>query len=126
MLTLTVGKPEWQKAVAAIALTTEAKARLIVESVGKETVAYLKSRTEQDRGWVNRSGELARSYRYSVAEVLGGAALTLYADADHAIYLEARDGLFVLNGITDRGGPIEQALREVCAAIAPEFTVVRS
>jgi hypothetical protein len=124
MFTLTASQPDWQKAVQEIALTTEAKARFILESVGPDVVAQLEALTEQKRGWISRSGELAGSYAFEVKPFRGGAMLILRVDADHAIYLEARDGFFVLNGVMDRGGPVETALREVCARIAPEFTVL--
>lgn len=117
--------PDWRKAVAELGASTEMKAQLILESVGAEVVAYLKSRTEQERHWIVRFGELEQSYGYEVKPFRGGAMLILRAEAEHAIYLEARDGFFVLHGVTDGGGPVEQAIRDVISVIAPELTFVR-
>jgi hypothetical protein len=104
----------------------EEKIRLVMEAVGTETVAYLKGLTQEQRGWATITGELAAGYAFEVTQVDGGARLTLRNDVDYAIYLEAKHGFFVLSGVLDPGGPVEQALVEVCARIAPEFQVVRS
>lgn len=140
MLTLSVRKPDWQKAIQGLAVETEQKIRLVMEAVAVETIAYLKSHTAERRPparrggplrpahpghWADVTGQLVNSYAWEVNPIDGGTRLVLRNDAEYAVYLEARDGFFVLSGVTDPGGPVEEALVEVCAKIAPEFRVVR-
>ena len=141
MLTLSVRKPDVQKALQELVATTEQKIKLVMEAVAVETIAYLKS-FQADRkpphktvppppgpyhpgGWRDITSQLVNSYGWEINPIDGGVRLVLKNDAEYAVYLEHRDGFFVLSGVTDPGGPVEQALIEVCAQIAPEFQVVR-
>jgi hypothetical protein len=125
MFTLSVRQPDWQKAVQEIALSEDDMIRLVLEQVGKETVAYLKGLTKEERGWASITGHLAASYQAPVVtKIKDGWRLTLANTAYYAVFLEARDGMFVLSGVTDPGGPVEKALIDVCQKIAPDWTVV--
>lgn len=112
----------------------------LLEAIGIKTVAYLRSFTGQTRppirggnaprpahpgGWADVSGQLAASYGYIVARtsLTGGWRLVLMNGAEYAAALEARDAFYVLSGVTDRGGPVETALREAVQEVAPDWVV---
>jgi len=114
------------------------KVRQLLNAVGLKTVAYLRSQTSERRPpvraggnerpahpghWADISGQLAASYDKDVQETPGGYRLVMTNSAEYAAALEARDGFFVLSGVTDPGGPLEVALRQAVATIAPEWTV---
>jgi hypothetical protein len=69
--------------------------------------------------WADVTGQLALSYSYEVRRTFGGIELVLKNNAEYAMALEAHDGYFVLTGVTEPGGPAEQALRRAVAEIAP-------
>ena len=138
MLQSSVRQPDWQKAIQALAVEAEEKVRLVIEAVAIETIAYLKSHTEELRPpargglsarfahpghWADVTGILANSYGWEISRIPGGWRLTLVNTAEYAIHLEARDGFFVLSGVADPGGPVEEALGEVVGQIAPEMRV---
>lgn len=125
-----VAKPiNWDTAIRGQAQAAQDKVVLILEKVGEVMVTYLEGLTEEQRGWVSRHGtamgSLAGSYGSEVTPIPGGARLGIKNDAEHAAYVEAIDGMMVVHGIMDPGGPVEQKLVEVCAEFAPEWTVVR-
>jgi hypothetical protein len=126
MFALKVRQPDWQKAMRGLDKATEDQALRVMEGVGSALLAWFQGLTEEERGWATITGELARGYAFEVTKILDGARLTLRNDVEHAVYLEARDGFFILTGVADPGGPLEEKLVEVCAKIAPEFRVVRS
>jgi hypothetical protein len=138
MLQLSARKPDWQKAIADLRIDVEAKAGLVIQAVAVDTIAYLKSHTEERRPpvrmggpdrmahpghWADVMGILANSYGWEVVKIPGGWRLVLSNTAAHAIYLEQRDGFFVLAGVAEPGGPVEGALVEVVGRIAPEMRV---
>jgi hypothetical protein len=135
-LSHTVGLAE---SVAALEEDALRKLELILEAVGASTIAYLRSLTSEMRPpargkdeyrrahpghWADVTGQLANSYSYEV-ERRGDdeVVLILRNDAEHAIYLEAREGFFVLSGVADPGGPVEQAIRRVVPIVAPGWEV---
>ena len=136
MLQLSVRQPDWQKAIKELALAQDEKIRLTLEAVGVEVVAWLKSHQLERKppgrprpgpfhpgGWRDITNILVSSYQPpSVTKVNGGWRLTFANTAEYAIYLELRDGFFVLSGIMDQGGIVQQTLTEVIANIAPEWT----
>ncbi len=114
------------------------KIRQLMEYIGTETVAYLRSYTalmappirpgdpERRRHpgyWSDRSGALAGAYDHEVSQSARGWTLTLTNSMEYAATLEARDGYYVLSGVADPGGPVEQAMRRAVAIIAPDWTV---
>lgn len=119
-----LGDPDWKAAVKALQVPLAAKLALVAHEVGREVVARLKSLSAETRGWQKRTGALEESYGYEVAEIENGAVLTLKVDAPHAIPLEARDGLFVLNGVADPGGPLDKAIVAAVREIVPDWQVV--
>ncbi|HYC31116.1 MAG TPA: hypothetical protein VEB59_02450 [Gemmatimonadales bacterium] len=140
MLELSAGKTSYlDQVVANIALDTMAKLELVLQQVGQETIDYLRSLTDEMRPparagepqrqahpghWADVTSQLANSYRWEVQRTGDSLRLRLANDAEHAVYLEQRDGFFVLSGVTEPGGPVETALRAVVARLAPEMTVV--
>lgn len=126
LLTFKVRQPDWQKVIqGAVAPLVDDRIRIVFEAVGAEMFAWLKSLSKEERGWASITGHLADSYQPpKVEKIKDGWRLTLANTAYYSVFLEARDGMMVLSGVTDPGGPFEQKLREVCAEIAPEFIIV--
>ena len=139
MLSLSIRRPDWQRQIEALAADAATKSKLVLETVGIEVTDYLKSLTPNLRppvrksegwrqahpgGWADVTGVLAASYSWEVVPVDGGWRLVLKNTADYAIYLEQRDGFFVLGGVADPGGIVEQALLEIAPRIAPGMRVV--
>lgn len=98
----------------------DAAPRTILDQVGRETVAWLKDTVAGGiGGWQNRTGELRDSYGYRIE----GGRLVVFNDAGHAIHVEQMEGLFVLTGIDEPGGPMEQALKRAVQQHLPGFKV---
>jgi hypothetical protein len=123
------------EALKALEMTQQEKARLLLQQVGVETIAYLRSLTSEMRPparaggrtrpahpghWADVTGQLANSYEWEVEEIDGGAALILRNHAEYAAYLEAKHGYFVLSGVADPGGPVELAIRRAADAMGWE------
>lgn len=140
MFTSTFSNPDFTEALVALAATQERKIEFILRTVGSEVVTYLRTLTNEMRPpwptpngpgraahpghWADRSGNLANAYGFEVTKTLDGFVLALYNTMDYAVYLEARVGFFVLRGITERDGPVERAIREAVASVAPGWTIV--
>lgn len=137
-MTFQVAEREMLDTIHALEMDTHQKIRHVLEAIGTETIAFLRSLTEnmadpirpgegQRRkhpgNWADITGNLANAYAHRVVEIVGGWSLELSNSMDYAVYLEARDGMFVLKGVTEQHGPVEQALRKVVARIAPDWTV---
>lgn len=54
--------------------------------------------------WADISGDLRDAYDFGVANNRNGVTLRLMNTMSYAIYLEERDGFFVLRGVFDAGG----------------------
>ncbi len=123
---------------AALEMDVNEKIRNLLESVGSEVIAYLRSLTGETRpparsggvdrkahpgGWADVTGMLANSYGFEVLQQNGGWVLRLFNTAEYAAELEAREGFFVLSGVAEAGGPVEQAIRRVIPIVAPGWTV---
>lgn len=127
MIKATVRTVTSRKLVESTVFVTKQKAIYAAHVVGNETVAFLRSLTDQMRpparagegprrahpgGWADVRGTLAASYSYKVEPTDFGARLTLINTAEYAVYLELMDGYYVLSGVGEPGGPVEQILRE--------------
>lgn len=141
MLKLSAAKPKFQNAIARLERTTIEQIRFVLRSVGIETVAYLRSLTSEIRPsarrgrsmtgprrahpghWADITSQLALSYSWEVEETNRGARLKLTNSANYAVYLEMMDGYFVLTGVTEPGGPVEEAIKSAAATIAPGWRV---
>lgn len=112
------------------------RGRLLLEAAGAETISYLRSltaemqppvrRSEGPRAahpghWADITGDLARGYGYAVEKDAEGATLRLWNGVEYAAALEAKDGYFVLRGVTESGGPLEGALRRTAARLGLEI-----
>lgn len=138
MIHFTAEKPDVLAAVRALQMSEMEKLALIMERVGYETIAYLRSLTNEMRPparvggnsrrahpghWADVTSQLANSYTFEVESSDTEVRLILRNDAEHAIYVEAMDGFFVLSGVADPNGPVEQALRRIVPQVAPGWQV---
>lgn len=128
---LTVHQQDVIEQLSQTSMAFEDIAYRILQMVGDATIAYLRSYTSEMRPparsgdtkerpahpghWADDTGALAGAYRYEVQRRGGEVRLVLLNDMEYAIYLEVRDGFFVLSGVTDPGGPVENALRQALA-----------
>lgn len=110
----------------------DARMQAIFHRVGGRTVQLHRSFTAQLRkdgrrkhpgGWADRTGTLADSYDYQVDRDTGVWRLVFFNTARHAHLIEARDGLFVVRGTADPGGPIQQAFQQAVREMAPEWEI---
>lgn len=142
-LRLSVESRGVRESIAALQLDERQKLALVLQRVGIETIAYLRSLTTEMRPparrfpgaplggmrrahpghWADVSSQLALAYSWEVEERGDEVVLALRNSAEHAVFVEARDGFFVLSGVADAGGPVEQALRKVIPEIAPGWVV---
>lgn len=110
----------------------------LLELVGGMVVEYLRSLTNEIRPparkgegsrrahpghWADDTGELVRSYYYKVEERARGAVLIIGNTSSHAIWVELRDGFFVVNGVMDNDGPVVEAIRAIAPVAAPGWRV---
>lgn len=138
MITFTADKPDVQKAIRALRVDARRKIVLVLQQVGLETMAYLRSLTTEMRPpaagkdnsrrahpghWADVTGQLAGSYSWEVEEHGDEVVLVLRNDAAHAIWVEMREGFFVLSGVADPGGPVQQALERIIPRVAPGWQV---
>jgi len=135
---------EWSAAIEGMAVDTVQKLVLICEAIGAETIAYLRSHTNEMRPparipytkvktgirrahpghWADRTGQLAASFDYDVSRPEPGVVLlTMRNVAEYAVYLEAHEGYWVLRGVTEPGGPVDKALRRAVERHAPGWEV---
>ena len=114
-------------------------AGVVLHLTGEDVVKYLKSWTDERRPpaspggpdrpahpghWADVTTTLREGYEGTVTRLGEGWRLTLRNPTPYASYLEDRNGFFVLSGVADPGGPVEQALIEVAARVAPTWRVV--
>ena len=141
MLELQVERPDFAAAIRALAIQASDKAAMVLESAGIDTIAFLRSLTEEMRPpvrsgqgerqahpghWADVTGQLVNSYAWAVASDISSrdVVLILSNGAEYAAALEKRDGYYVLKDVAEPGGPLEQAIRRAVAVIAPEWRVV--
>lgn len=99
---------------------------ILLDHVGSQVVGYLRSYTNEwrppSRGtsarrrahpghWADITHELEESYHWDVVRDSESVSLVLSNDSGHAVHLEYMDGFYVLKGVTEKGGPVEQAVR---------------
>lgn len=122
----------------------------IAELVKLRTIEYLKSLTDEMRPsvrrpraartrravrwtgprrahpghWADITSQLVNSYG-GVVQIQGRGTviLILWNTAEYALYLDRKKGFFVLRGVTDPGGPVEDALEAAVRIIAPDWSV---
>lgn len=131
-------EPDFAEAFQALEADIPTKAGFILELVGSQVIAYLRSLTGNMRpparkgepprsahpgGWADITGNLALAYAYEVTQEPDGATLTLTNHMEYAAALEAKDGYFVLKGVADRNGPVEEEIRRIAALVAPDWEI---
>lgn len=109
-----------------------AHVRQVLERVGALTVEFLQSFTGETKGrgrrmhpgrWADRSGNLSRGYGFQVLEDADSFILRIQNTAKHAHLIEARDGLFVVRGAAEPGGPVQEALRRAVRELGLDWEV---
>jgi hypothetical protein len=117
---------------------SRAKIRNILNHVGIKTIAYLRELINETRPpirageparqarqghWADNTGNLARAYAWELDEGPSSITLVLSNSMEYAAALDAKEGFFVLRGVADKGGPVEQMLRKAVKIIAPDWEV---
>lgn len=152
---LSIDREAFRTSLRALEVQETRKIELLLQSVGFETVAYLRSLTGGEGeakgaearvsfrtragaqvsfainrsgpahpgGWRDITGNLANAYAFTVESHPDGATLVFTNHMEYAAALEARDGYWVLRGVTDPGGPLERKLREVLPRVAPGWEI---
>lgn len=125
-------RPNWRAAVANIEVKTKANAVVLAQMVGIEVTNYLRSLTAKTRpparagegnrfahpgGWADVRGTLANAYEWSVTPTATGARLRLSNSMSYAIFLELKDGYYVLSGVGEEGGPVDAAIRKIAGKL---------
>lgn len=104
----------------------------LLDAAGARTVAFLRSLTAgvsrdgrrlHPGGWADRTGETADSFSYRIERRGPGWRLVIENDSRAAVELEEMDGIFVVSGVADPGGPVEQAMRAAVDEVAPGWVV---
>jgi hypothetical protein len=100
------------------------RAEYVARVAGEESVAYLRSLTDEMRppvrkgegarrahpgGWADVRGTLALGYAYEVEALPTGARLRMLNPVEYAVYLDVRENFYVLRGFFDEFGSGEYA-----------------
>jgi len=114
------------------------KLRKVADFVGIRTIELLRSYINETRPpvrpgeparkaryghWADNSGNLARAYDYNVEQTPNSITIVFSNSMDYAAALDVKEGFFVLRGVADRGGPVEQMLRRAVQELAPDWTL---
>lgn len=125
--------------LAAVKMDEMQKMRNALEMIGRDVVAFLRSTTSTTRpaarageprrkahpgGWADVTGNLANAYAFEIIQDGSGFVLRFENSMEYAATLEERDGYYVLSGVTESGGPVEQALKQVVSRAFPEWRVI--
>lgn len=68
-------------------------------------------------GWADVTDDLRKKYYTTVEWVDGGWRLTVGNSSEHAAYVEAMDGLFVVHGVMEPGGPVAKSIKKAIAVL---------
>jgi len=122
-----------RKVVEDAAKQWDPKIELVLNRVGSRVVDILRSytgernkrgREKHPGGWGDKTFKLRDSFFYEVQHERPGLWLLIIGNtAPHAHLVEAVDGIFVVRGVAEPGGPVDQALRQAVSEIAPEWVV---
>lgn len=138
MITAIALPMEVTAAVAELEASTLDKVEALANLIGASTIAYLQSYTDEMRPpihkgdpqrlahpghWGDVTTNLKKGYRYAVERVGGQVQLTLANDVEYAATLEQREGFWVLTGVADPGGPVEQAILQAAGEVGLEVQV---
>lgn len=111
----------------------------ILHLVGADLVAWLRSYTNEWRPpapggagmrrahpghWADITHKLEQGYGFRVEGGAGKSArLIIFNTTEYAVYLEAKEGFFVVSGAIAPNGPFAETLRKVVARHAPGWRV---
>lgn len=90
------------RALAERVTRTEADARRALEAICRVMVNYIKA----NGPWKDRTGNLRNSIDYRIDPTPGVIRATVFAGMDYAIYVELKDGYWVLSGGVEYIRPI--------------------
>lgn len=130
-------------------IDTGTKVRRAVQVVAIDTVAFLRSHTEQIRPparnpftgkktgprpahpgrWADITGDLARAFKGEAVRLFEPraiVALLLTNIMEYAEHLEGKHGYWIFEPLLVEGGRIDQMLGAVLRSIDPSFTIERA
>jgi len=138
--------PDLRQFIKNIEQSTDQTVQDILEFVRVDMLRYLKDYTDVMRppdfrvsyyggdpkaprpahpgGWANISKELMKGYKAEVTRnAVGNHVLTIRNDSPAAVFVEAKEGFFVVTGIMEPGGPVDWSLRRAIKRLAPGWKV---
>ncbi len=108
------------------------KVLFVLDYIGKEVVRFLRDYTTELRPddpravwstgprpahpghWADITRDLRKKYAYEVVTVKEGEhLLVLKNQSEHAAYVEAMEGFYVIRGVLARGSPVHKALHQI-------------
>lgn len=75
-------------------------------------------------GWADVEFDLRDRYYARVDWAGDGWRLIVGNRSDHAVWVEARDGMFVVEGIMEPGGPVSQSIAKAMKALGLNWKIV--
>lgn len=72
-------------------------------------------------GWADVSLDLKAKYYTEVTWEQNGWRLTIGNRSEHAVYVEARDGYFVVHGVLEPNGPVARAIRKAIKELGVQW-----
>lgn len=118
---------------------TADQAKLVLEAAAHTILDFVKSFTGQaaplDKkhpfprgahpgGWGDISNDLVDKYFATVTlNPDGNWQLNVGNTSDHAVFVEAKDGLLVVRGLTEKGGPVAKAIYQANKQLGDRFKV---
>lgn len=75
-------------------------------------------------GWADISGDLKKRYYTDLQLVNGAWRLAVGNRSEHAAYVEAMDGFFVVSGVLEPGGPVARSIRRALTALGVSWRIV--
>jgi hypothetical protein len=132
-----IDEDSWRREWRELDMDVGEKVERLFHVTGAEAVAFLRSLTSKLQppvgageawrrahpgGWADVTGALALAYGYEVIVYGSPSAPTAWGllmtnTMEYAVYLEDRNGYWVLSGITDPGAPLDRALRSAAEAL---------
>lgn len=74
-------------------------------------------------GWADVSEDLKKKYKTNLEFTENSWKLTISNDSDHAAYVEAMDGFFVVHGVLEPNGPVAKSIRRALTALGVKWVL---
>lgn len=68
-------------------------------------------------GWGDVTGDLKAKYKTDLQFVDNAWQLTIRNDSEHAVYVEAMHGMFVVHGVLEPNGPVATSIKRALSAL---------